>query len=668
MPKATWLRSPQVRRSLESVARAMTGNYKLKLEFGSPACTDCETFIIVDPDMWMLEEHPEWVQYLLLKGQRDHEVAHQFSDKMMKEKAASRYPRDPLRGSIAADIANILEDARVELAQANVTPGCGPIFRFRHEFIFRHILPDNSTLADRPRVEQFTRGLVQKAVIGKYKGKIPDDTVRKLLQQCEPMIQQARTAPDSAAVLKLTYQIMHLIEPLIKELEVQGEPYSPQSLSHEQSGSANPQPMPKIEHDFQGSNKSPNPLEETNENDETDKDNKHEKSYPENTSTKKTSEKAQSSHGEESDSENEEDEKADAEAKKESREIKQATNGNQKNGDPFEKEKEDVNSQDWGEEFEALRKIAEEEMRRFENEWNKEKNKDPKTQDAEPTIKEKVEFIEITHDIHRGIKLRMRKPFPDEIRYEQAARAVKYLASRLEDDLGRLLRPQRSRMKPNLKKGKLYIPDMHKVAVDDPRIFHQKTKPIDRKDIAILLLIDTSASMSFYNRIHYATLAAVLMHQVFLNLKVPHAIVGYTAPFDDMEVWHQEYITFKNCFSPTAGKSLGGIDAYFNSRDGFTLRVAGNMLKRRKERKKLIVVISDGYPEHCVDAAYRDPGTAISDTHQAVIELERMGIPIIALSIGERHEHVPKIYRHYLLLQNVEKLPQKLGMLFKQVL
>ncbi|MDO8275857.1 MAG: VWA domain-containing protein, partial [Serpentinimonas sp.] len=97
---------------------------------------------------------------------------------------------------------------------------------------------------------------------------------------------------------------------------------------------------------------------------------------------------------------------------------------------------------------------------------------------------------------------------------------------------------------------------------------------------------------------------------------------------------------------------------------GAALRHAGAQLRQRPQKKRLLLVITDGEP---ADRDVRDPQYLRHDARRAVEELQREGIQTFGLSLDPRADaYVERIFgaRHYAVIDRIERLPERLPQLY----
>jgi nitric oxide reductase activation protein len=113
------------------------------------------------------------------------------------------------------------------------------------------------------------------------------------------------------------------------------------------------------------------------------------------------------------------------------------------------------------------------------------------------------------------------------------------------------------------------------------------------------------------------------------------------------------------------------IGAKENTREGFSLRYAGNYMKRTRDSghfgdphsvKLLILAISDGEPVHEAGGLTLKGKMAQEDAKEAVKELERNGITVVGVAIGDTPSAISRIYNRSVDIAALDQLPKRLLM------
>ena len=101
-----------------------------------------------------------------------------------------------------------------------------------------------------------------------------------------------------------------------------------------------------------------------------------------------------------------------------------------------------------------------------------------------------------------------------------------------------------------------------------------------------------------------------------------------------------------------------------STRMGAAMRHAGQHLLKQPERRKLLLIVTDGEP---ADIDERDPQHLRHDTKKAVEELYSKGILSYCLTLDPLADnYVKRIFgeNNYTIIDNVERLPEQLPVLF----
>jgi len=205
------------------------------------------------------------------------------------------------------------------------------------------------------------------------------------------------------------------------------------------------------------------------------------------------------------------------------------------------------------------------------------------------------------------------------------------------------------------------------------RLFQRRERG-RKREVAVSLLVDESASMQGRGKSKTAAKAAILLGETLSRLDVPLEIIGYTtAEFEARQAMHLgltpahayrtmrcsplEHRLYKSFDEPFrfVRTRLAEIRPRHNNWDEEHLAFAHRRLRSRPERTKLILVISDGQPNGDADELVR-----------TVAALERQGCQIIGLGIGEDFVH--KIYRRAIVVADFRQLGEALfGLLSREL-
>lgn len=212
-----------------------------------------------------------------------------------------------------------------------------------------------------------------------------------------------------------------------------------------------------------------------------------------------------------------------------------------------------------------------------------------------------------------------------------------------------------------VKKGKLDQSRLSRLCFKAPgfseRIFKNK---IENKmlDAAITVLVDMSGSMSG-DKAFYALASTLLVNEVCSTLNIPVEILGFTdgatfegfAPvmfvyknFNNLKI-DQDHL--KNYFALSSNHMVG-------NPDGENILWAHDRLIKRKEKKKILVVMSDGSP------AASSGGSDISGFTKKVIKEIEKSKDVDIYGLGLCSDSVEYYYQSHSVVREPNQIPSKL--------
>ncbi|MGC8807241.1 MAG: nitric oxide reductase activation protein NorD [Thiomonas sp.] len=208
--------------------------------------------------------------------------------------------------------------------------------------------------------------------------------------------------------------------------------------------------------------------------------------------------------------------------------------------------------------------------------------------------------------------------------------------------------------------------DFKSGAAPDPRI-NQRHRT-DGRDIAVLLLLDLSASLndpvagSSQTILQLSQEAVSLLAWATETLGDPFAIAGFHSNTrHDVRFLHIK--GYAEPWGDPVKARLAGMQAGWSTRMGAALRHAAHYLGARKADKKLLLVLTDGMPS---DVDVHDPHLLVADARQAVKELDQQGIFAYCISLDPQADaYVGDIFgRSYAVIDQIERLPERLPQMF----
>ncbi len=201
----------------------------------------------------------------------------------------------------------------------------------------------------------------------------------------------------------------------------------------------------------------------------------------------------------------------------------------------------------------------------------------------------------------------------------------------------------------------------------NPRITMRNV--INRRDLAVVLLLDLSESTnetvsgSDKTVLQLTKEACALVATAIEGIGDPFAIHGFASD-GRHDVRYYRFNDFDERFDEDAKARLAGMQGGLSTRMGAAMRHAGEQLLRQPERRKLLLLISDGEP---ADVDERDPQHLRQDAKKAAEELATRGVLCYCLTLDPRADaYVQRIFgqNRYTIIDHVQRLPEKLPLLF----
>jgi len=201
----------------------------------------------------------------------------------------------------------------------------------------------------------------------------------------------------------------------------------------------------------------------------------------------------------------------------------------------------------------------------------------------------------------------------------------------------------------------------------NPRITMRNV--ITSRDLAVTVLLDLSESTndtmdgSDKTVLELTREAAALVATAIEGIGDPFALHGFASD-GRHDVQYYRFKDWGQSFNDEAKARLDGMTGGLSTRMGAALRHAGAGLLKQAERRKLILLVTDGEP---ADIDERDPQHLRHDTRKAVAELAAKGVMTYCLTLDpEADRYVKRIFgaNNYTVVDHVARLPEQLPTLF----
>ena len=201
----------------------------------------------------------------------------------------------------------------------------------------------------------------------------------------------------------------------------------------------------------------------------------------------------------------------------------------------------------------------------------------------------------------------------------------------------------------------------------NPRITMRNV--LKTRDLAVVILMDLSESTnetmdgSDKTVLQLTRDAATLVSTALDGIGDPFALHGFASD-GRHDVQYYRFKDFAQGYDDEAKSRLAGMRGGLSTRMGAALRHAGTHLMKQQERRKLILLVTDGEP---ADIDETDPQHLRHDTKKAVEELYSTGVLTYCLTLDPHADtYVKRIFgeNNYTIVDNVDRLPEKLPTLF----
>ena len=192
---------------------------------------------------------------------------------------------------------------------------------------------------------------------------------------------------------------------------------------------------------------------------------------------------------------------------------------------------------------------------------------------------------------------------------------------------------------------------------------------LKNRDLSVVILLDLSESTnekiggSDKTVLELTREAATLVSTAINGIGDPFAVHGFASD-GRHDVQYYRFKDFNQHYDDEAKSRLAGMKGGLSTRMGAAMRHASQHLLKQPERRKLLLIVTDGEP---ADIDERDPQHLRHDTKKAVEELYSKGILSYCLTLDPNADnYVKRIFgaNNYTIVDNVDKLPEQLPVLF----
>ena len=189
-------------------------------------------------------------------------------------------------------------------------------------------------------------------------------------------------------------------------------------------------------------------------------------------------------------------------------------------------------------------------------------------------------------------------------------------------------------------------------------------------DLAVTLLVDVSLStdawVDGYRVLDVEKEALLILAHGLSACGDQHSILTFTSRRRSW-VRLETVKAFGEPMSPTIERRIGALKPGYYTRIGAAVRHAASELAVQPQRKKLLIVLTDGKPN---DVDHYEGRFAVEDTRKAVQEARRLGIAVFGVTIdAAAQSYFPTLFGRggYAIVGNIRRLPAALPALYRQL-
>ncbi|MCJ9731399.1 nitric oxide reductase activation protein NorD, partial [Bradyrhizobium sp. PRIMUS42] len=189
-------------------------------------------------------------------------------------------------------------------------------------------------------------------------------------------------------------------------------------------------------------------------------------------------------------------------------------------------------------------------------------------------------------------------------------------------------------------------------------------------DLAVTLLVDVSLStdawVDGYRVLDVEKEALLVLAHGLSACGDHHSILTFTSRRRSW-VRLETVKAFGEPMSGAVERRIGALKPGYYTRIGTAVRHAAAELARQPQRKKLLIVLTDGKPN---DVDHYEGRFAVEDTRKSVQEARRLGIAAFGVTVdATAQSYFPTLFGRggYAIVGNIKRLPAALPAIYRQV-
>lgn len=318
----------------------------------------------------------------------------------------------------------------------------------------------------------------------------------------------------------------------------------------------------------------------------------------------------------------------------------------------------DILSEEMSEKFETALEILKELSDKVQNKMKENAKREKKAQkETEKPLEYRCEKYGTDNDIimcnNRG----------DEAKYQEIVHKHNGEINALEKSFKKILAREKEAVIHH-KSGKFNTERFYTKGYQTVKFFDKRKAEKDAYDSSICLLVDESYSM--FSKMNQCREQVVILTEVLFRLKIPFSVIGFSADERVIDVpVHRIYVNW----NPAQRNCVTKLDAREQNFDGYSVKYAGEVLKKRTSKNKLLIVLSDGEPSCNM---YSEKVNGVTDTKQAISDVKKY-CDIIGIAMGRFNKReLNNLHTMYggdfIYSQNISEIVQKLAPKLKKIL
>lgn len=193
----------------------------------------------------------------------------------------------------------------------------------------------------------------------------------------------------------------------------------------------------------------------------------------------------------------------------------------------------------------------------------------------------------------------------------------------------------------------------------------------NRRDLASLLLADLSMSTDAHLDNEHKVIDVIIDSLLLFGESLSavgdqFALYGFSS-LRRQQVRMQELKSFKQRYDDTTRGRIQALRPGYYTRMGAAIRQATQLLSECRQRRKLLLLVTDGKPN---DLDLYEGRYGVEDTRQAVLEARRVGLLPFCITIDqEAGDYLPYMFgaNGFTLIKEPQQLPFRLPQLYKQL-